>query len=171
MEKKLCWSCRIYWWKMDKSKASSKITWYCKYIRIIFWNLKHPVLVPQLNPRQKVSRWKSVHKITARRNTFGFFTSLTILHNLFHPGKNTTSLIVPTDFLNFTHEFWHYFSDITDTPWYVAIPHWNHSNARLLYFQDLRLNFLTKISWLFFICFCWFLMVSWELDVIYSKIF
>ena len=31
-----------------------------------------------------------------------FFTFPTILHNLFYPGKNTVSLIVPSEFLGFT---------------------------------------------------------------------
>ena len=39
-------------------------------------------------------------KITPQRNTSGSFTSQTILHNLFHPGKNTGLLIVPSEFLN-----------------------------------------------------------------------
>ena len=40
----------------------------------------------------------------------------TILHNLLHPGKNTAPLIVPSEFLNSTDEFWYYPCDITDTP-------------------------------------------------------
>ena len=40
-------------------------------------------------------------KITPRRKTFGFFTSPTILNNLFHYGKNTVSLIVLGEFLHF----------------------------------------------------------------------
>ena len=42
------------------------------------------------------------HKIITRGNTFGFFTSPTILHNLFHPVKNSASLIVPSEFSDFT---------------------------------------------------------------------
>ena len=105
MEKKWCWSCRIYWWNMDKSKRSWKLLlqMYLTKINVILQNVKQPVSVPRLNPPWTVSRWKSVHNITPRRNsTFGFFTSPTILHNLFHPGKNTASLVVPSECLNFT---------------------------------------------------------------------
>ena len=69
-------------------------------------------------------------KITPRRKTFGFFTSLTILHNLFHPGKNTASLVVPSEFLDYTRwililPLWYYW-----TPWCFALSHWNYDNAR-----------------------------------------
>ena len=41
-------------------------------------------------------------EITPRRKRLGFCTSPTILYNLFHPGKSTASLIVPSEFLDFT---------------------------------------------------------------------
>ena len=50
-------------------------------------------------------------KITSRRKAFGFFTSPTILHNLFHLGKNTPSLIVPSEFFDFTQ-------------WVLILPLW-----------------------------------------------
>ena len=50
-------------------------------------------------------------KITPRRKMFGSFTSPTILHNLFHPGKNTVSLMVPSEFLGFTR-------------WVLILPLW-----------------------------------------------
>ena len=34
-------------------------------------------------------------KITPRRKTFGFFTSATIVHNLFHPGKKCPNIDSP----------------------------------------------------------------------------
>ena len=71
-----------------------------------------------------------LRKITTRRKTFGFFTSPTILHNLFHPGKYTASLIVPSEFCISPNEFWYYPCEITDKPWCVATSHWNHGNAR-----------------------------------------
>ena len=52
-------------------------------------------------------------KITPRRKTFGFFTSLKILHNLFHPEENTASLIVSREFLDFTQ-------------WVLILPLWCH---------------------------------------------
>ena len=86
---------------------------YLTKINIILQNLKHPVSVPQLNLPQKVPQWKSVHKITPRRNTLGFLTSPTILHNLFHPTKNTASLIIPSEVLNFIR-------------WVLILPFWYH---------------------------------------------
>ena len=42
-------------------------------------------------------------KITPRRKTFGFFTSPTIkCITYFTPGKNTRTLIIPSEFLDFT---------------------------------------------------------------------
>ena len=41
-------------------------------------------------------------KITPRRKTFGFITSLAILYNLLHPVENTKSWIIPNEFMNFT---------------------------------------------------------------------
>ena len=73
-------------------------------------------------------------EITPRRKRLGFFTSPTILYNLFHPGKSTASLIVPCEFLE---------------------SHWNHGTARSLLLRNFRLNFLITIGWLFFASFSW----------------
>ena len=43
-----------------------------------------------------------VRKITPRWKAFGFFTFPAILHNLLYPGENTESLIVSSEFFNFT---------------------------------------------------------------------
>ena len=51
-------------------------------------------------------------KITPRRKTFGFFTSPTIkCITYFTPGKNTPTLIVPSEFLDFTQ-------------WVLILPLW-----------------------------------------------
>ena len=55
-------------------------------------------------------------EITPRRKRLGFFTSPTILYNLFHPGKITASLIDPSESLDFARwvsilplwYYWHF---------------------------------------------------------------
>ena len=71
-----------------------------------------------------------LRKITPQRKTFGSFTSPTILHNLFHPGKNTSSLAVTIEFLDFTHHWifgFHPMSfDITPVILLILLGVWQH---------------------------------------------
>ena len=90
----------------------------------------HPVSVPRPKPPGKVPRWNLLRKITPQRKTFGSFTSPTILHNLFHPGKNTSSLAVTIEFLDFTHHWiygFHQMSfDITPVILLILLGVWQH---------------------------------------------
>ena len=92
--------------------------------------LSHPVSVPRLNPPWRFPGKNLFCKITLRRKKFGFFTYPKILHKLFHPGKNTASLIVSREFLDFNWWVLYYPYDVTDTPWCVATSHRSHGNAR-----------------------------------------
>ena len=60
----------------------------------------------------------------------GLFTSPAILHDLIHPEENTESLIVPSEFLNFSPISF----DITPvtllSPWCVAASLWDRCNSR-----------------------------------------
>ena len=60
-----------------------------------------------------------IHKITPQWNAFGFFTSMTVFHNLLHPGPNTVPLIVLREFLNFTR-------------WVLILPLWHYWYSLLL---------------------------------------
>ena len=92
-----------------------------------------------------------VRKITPRWKTFGFFTSLTKLHNLLHPRKNNASLIVPSEFLN-------------STRWVLILPLWYYwyslvcgsitlesRQSEITPLPEFRLNFFVTIDWFLFV--------------------
>ena len=61
-------------------------------------------------------------KITPRKNSLGFFTFPTILHNLFHPGKNITLLTVLGECLDITRWFFY----ITPVILLIRLRVWQH---------------------------------------------
>ena len=80
--------------------------------------------------------------ITPRRKTFRFFTSPTIFHNLFHPRKNTGSLIVPSEFLDFTQwvlilPLWYYWCSLECGYISLGSPH-----CEVTLLPEIKLKFL-----------------------------
>ena len=106
------------------------------------------------------------HKITPQRKTFGFFTSPTKMHNLIHPRKSKPIIDSPQWIFGF-HSMSFY---ITPVLLLILIGVWQYLIGITTVWGINYINFLIMIGWSFFICFCLFFIVSWELDVFYSNI-
>ena len=105
-----------------------------------------------------------VRKITPRWKTFGFFTSRIILHYLVHPGENIESLIVHSEFLNFTLMSF----DITQSLLCDGVSSKSEQSVVTLS-PEYQVKIISNDR-LAFTCFYSLFMVSWELNVVYSKI-